>query len=87
MSVVALSFLNLLRVRKQMEVAFQNNDWDAVKDIDVLLTHQLTAAFDDPNRDAEPLFKELELILALYARMVSALPLSATQSWLAPKTV
>ncbi len=84
MSVVSLTHMNLLRARKQMEKAFMEQDWDAVKDWDMLLTTQLTRAFDDPTRDNQLLVEELETILALYARMVSALPDAATRSWLKP---
>lgn len=85
MSVVSISHLNLLRARKQMEKAFQQNDWDAVKEWDVLLTHQLTQAFDDPARDNRLLVDELEHILGLYAKMVSVLPEAATGNWLRPE--
>lgn len=85
MNVVSVSHLNLLRARKQMEKAFRKQDWDAVKEWDVLLTHQLTQAFDDPQRDNQVLVEELESILGLYATMVSALPDAATQDWLRPE--
>ncbi len=85
MSVVSMSHLNLLRARKQMEKAFNDCDWDAVKEWDVLLTHQLNQAFDDPTRDNQLLVEELESILGLYAKMVSVLPDVATQSWLCQK--
>ena len=85
MSVVSISHLNLLRARKQMERAYKANDWEAVKDFDSLLTHQLTQAFDDPQRDNQMLVNELETILGLYAQMVRALPDSATKTWLRPE--
>lgn len=84
-NVVSLSYLNLIRARKQMEKAFVANDWDAVKEYDALVTHQLTQAFDDPDRDNRMLVDELEYVLGLYARMVEALPAAATQGWLNPE--
>lgn len=86
MSVVALSYVNLVRTRRELERAYLNDDWDAIKDWDVLLAEHLNAAFDDPDRDNNNLVQELENILGLYSSMVDELPQSTAQQWLKPES-
>lgn len=85
MSVVALSYVNLVRTRKQMEQAFASSDWDSLEGWDMLLTQQLNAAFDDPKRDNNVLVAELETILSLYSRVVDCLPEATAQQWMSPE--
>lgn len=77
MSVVAVSHVALVRARRELEKAYQANDWERVKKCDKQLGHQLNLAFADEHRDARSLVTELEGVLALYARMVTALPAEA----------
>lgn len=87
MNVIPTSHIALVRARKQMEQAFQRNDWATVKEWDTLLSHQLNQAFDDDNRDHALLVGELEKILGLYSSMTRSLPEATADQWLRPELV
>lgn len=87
MNVVPTSHMALVRARKQMEQAFQRNEWSAVREWDTLLSYQLNQAFDDENRDHALLAGELEKILGLYSSMTRTLPEATAQQWLRPELV
>lgn len=84
MQVIPVSHLNLVRVRREMEKLYLASDWEAIKDLDPMLSSQLNAAFDDPNRMHTKLVSELEKILALYGSMVRKLPEKVACDWLRP---
>lgn len=87
MTVVSAAHLNLVRARREMEKAFQRQDWDGVKDCDQLLSVQLNHAFDDDTRDSRSLVNELERVLSLYATIVHALPQATAEQWLKPESI
>lgn len=87
MNVVPTSHLALVRARKKMEQAFECHDWEAVREWDTLVSHQLNQAFDDEHRDHSLLVGELEKILALYSAMTCCLPEATAQQWLRPERV
>lgn len=87
MSVISAAHLNLVRARREMQNAFKQQDWEAVKDWDQLLSVQLSHAFDDPQRDHNLLVSELQKVLALYGQMVHALPDAAVAQWRQPESV
>lgn len=87
MNVIPTTHLALVRARKQMEAAFLRSDWDAVKEWDGRLSHQLNNAFDDDRRDHSLLVGELEKILGLYSSMTRSLPDATAQQWLRPELV
>lgn len=87
MNVIPTSHMALVRARKQMEQAFSRNDWEAVKEWDTLLSHQLNQAFDDGNRDHGLLVGELEKILGLYSSLTRCLPEATAEQWLRPELV
>ena len=74
MSVVVASQFALKRARRNLERAYQQGNWLAVRQSDVELGKLLNSALDDKSRDTKALVEELENILALYADMVSMLP-------------
>ena len=74
MSVVVASQFALKRARRNLERAYQQGNWQAVRQSDVELGNLLSSALDDKSRDTTALVEELENILALYADMVSMLP-------------
>lgn len=74
MSVVSASQFALSRTRKELNNAFKNSDWKAIKDVDKTLSNNLNEAFDDKDRDTRLLIDELEKIVQLYGEMVSNLP-------------
>ncbi len=80
MPVVAVSHVALVRARRELEKAYQANDWEKVRACDKQLGQQLNLAFADEHRDASFLIKELEGVLGLYARMVTALPVEAIRA-------
>lgn len=79
MSIVSASQFTLARTRKELVTAFKNNDWQAVKEVDQLLAHNLNHAFDDKHRDTKALIDELEKIVCLYSEMVARLPMQASK--------
>lgn len=74
MSLISSSHLSLVRARKELEKAFDENRWDELKDLDKSLGASLNQAFDDKQRDPTSLVHELEKVLSLYASMVEAMP-------------
>lgn len=87
MNVIPTSHMALVRARKNMEEAFVRSDWNAVKEWDALLSHQLNQAFDDDRRDHSLLVGELEKILGLYSSMTRCLPEATAEQWLRPELV
>jgi hypothetical protein len=77
MSVIAVSHVALARARRDLEKAYLAGDWDHVRLCDRQLGHQLNLAFADEHRNNRALVEELERVLGLYARMVTALPVEA----------
>ncbi len=77
MSVIPASFTSLVRARRSLQKAHQSEDWDAVRELDVLLGESLNRAFDDSDRNTSALIEELEKVLHLYANIVSGLPVQA----------
>lgn len=82
MKLVSASLVNVKRARREMERAFVQGDWEAVKRWDALVGEGLDQAFDDPSRDNVSLVDELEKILGLYAQIVIGLPEQTAQQWL-----
>lgn len=80
MSVISRSHFELVRARKALEQAFEEGDWVALRENDVLLGKQLDAAFVDDKRNTYELLQEMERVLKTYANLVSALPASAAES-------
>lgn len=74
MSIVAASQFALKRARKQLENAFRQGNWQAVRESDIELGKLLHQACDEKSRDTRGLVAELETILSLYASLVAALP-------------
>ena len=87
MNVIPTSHMALVRARKKMEKAFEQDDWAAVKEWDVLVSEQLNQAFDDAHRDHGLLVGELEKILGLYSSMTQRLPEATAEQWLRPELV
>jgi len=79
MSITTASQFALSRTRKDMDSAFKDQNWDAIKHTDKQLTDNLNAAFDDDDRDIKSLIDELEKIVILYGNMVASLPSSAQE--------
>ncbi len=82
MTLITASLVEVMRARRGMEQAFEQNDWDAIKAWDTKVAPCLDAAFDDPERDNSLLVSELEKILKLYAAMVAHLPEHTAKQWL-----
>ncbi|MDZ7923783.1 MAG: hypothetical protein U5M23_06915 [Marinagarivorans sp.] len=82
MSLVCSSLVDVIRTRKALQSAFESGDWDAVRFFDERLVRMMDTAFSDDERDNGSLVGELEKVLALYARVVTALPEAAAQRWL-----
>lgn len=85
MNIVPTSHMALVRARKNMQSAFESQDWVAVKEWDARVSHQLNQAFDDDLRDHKRLVGELEKILALYSSMTLCLPDATADQWLRPE--
>lgn len=85
MSIVVASQFALKRARKQLENAFRQGNWQAVRESDIELGKLLNKAFDEKNRDTRTLVSELETILALYADMVALLPEQQESAFIRPK--
>ena len=82
MNIIPASLVNVMRSRREMERAYLQGNWEAVKDWDNKVSLYLDAAFDDPERDNRVLVDELEKVLNLYAQMVNHLPEHTAQQWL-----
>lgn len=80
MSVICRSHVELVRARKALEKAFDNRDWDVLKETDRRLGDILNSAFDDVDRNTGELVQEMERVLHTYAAMVEALPEAAELS-------
>lgn len=80
MSIVNASQFALRRARRELEKAFNQCNWEDVRQWDLALGQSLNAAFDDENRDTPALVNELEKILGTYARLVERLPNDANNS-------
>ncbi len=87
MKVIPVTYLALIRARKEMSGAYARSDWHAVQEWDQLVAEALSQAFDDPQRDHRLLSKELEHILALYGEMVKEMPNEAVVEWQKPELV
>lgn len=74
MSIVNASEFALKRVRRELEKAFDQSNWEDVRRWDGELGESLNLAFDDENRDTTALVAELENILSTYAKLVDSLP-------------
>lgn len=74
MNVIPISYVSLVRARKDLERAFEQEDWERVAECDEFLGAVLTQAFDDPARDHSLLTTELDKILRLYGQMVCEIP-------------
>lgn len=77
MSVVSKSQVELVRARKALEQAFDEQDWVALRKWDAKLGECLNRAFADPMRDAFELVQEMERVLHTYATLVEAMPAAA----------
>ncbi len=84
MSVISASHFSLVRARRELEKAYDVEDWSAVKQWDQDLGRMLNAAFDDEGRDTRALVNELEKVLALYAEIVLSMPDKSVQCVLGP---
>ena len=85
MPIVCSSLVAVIRARKALQNALEAGDWDAVKAHDAEVGPALDEAFSDELRDNAALIGELEKILALYAKVVTALPEATAQRWLTAK--
>lgn len=85
MSIVSSSHVDLVRARKKFKKAYQNGEWDDVRQKDRELSECLNIAFEDKERDAKALVDEVERILHVYSEVVSALPLLPYQTNVSPK--
>ncbi|WNO07940.1 hypothetical protein [Teredinibacter sp. KSP-S5-2] len=74
MSVISASHFSLVRARRELEKAYDCEDWEAVRQWDQDLGVMLNRAFDDEDRDTRALVGELEKVLSLYATIVSSMP-------------
>ncbi len=81
MNIIPTTHMALVRARRDMEKAFRDSDWSAIKEWDHFLTAQLNQAFDDPNRDHSLLARELNTILSLYSDLTRAMPDQMHQDW------
>lgn len=79
MSVISSAHVSLIRARKSLNKAFQEKDWDALRNWDTKLGECLARAFDDPDRDTLALVTEMEGVLKLYANIVAHLPEQTTE--------
>lgn len=80
MSVISGAHVNLVRARKALEKAFEERDWDALRETDKRLGESLNEAFDDEHRNTFELVQEMEKVLHTYAGVVAALPEGAEVS-------
>ena len=74
MSLVSPSVFTLKRAHQELEKAFANRDWAAVRHWDKVLADALRASCKEESKDLAAIIGQLEKILNSYARMVSALP-------------
>jgi len=74
MTVINSSFVSLVRVRKQLQKAYDEGNWDDVRHWDVALADLMNEAFDDEDRNTTALVDELQKVLNLYTKIVSELP-------------
>ncbi len=77
MSVVSRAHFELVRSRRNLELAFERGDWEALREWDRVLGENLNRAFDDDKRDTFELVQEMERVLHTYARLIANLPDSA----------
>lgn len=85
MSIIVASQFALKRARKQLENAFRQGNWQAVRESDIELGKLLNKACDEKSRDTRALISELESILTLYADMVAVLPEQRETAFIHPK--
>lgn len=85
MSIVVASQFALKRARRQLENAFKQGNWQAVRESDIELGRLLNKAFDEKSLDTRALVSELEIILTLYADMVATLPEQHDAAFISPK--
>ncbi|WP_143247444.1 hypothetical protein [Agaribacterium haliotis] len=76
MSLISRSHVDLVRLRKGMQSCFESGDWMGLRAKDRAMGAALDQAFQDSSRNAVELVAEMERVLALYARIVEALPSS-----------
>lgn len=79
MSLVSQSHVELVRARKALEKAFIDKDWEVLSACDRRVGEALNDAFEDDRRDTRELVYEMERVLGIYAKMVSALPASFSE--------
>ena len=72
--IIALSLMSVKNLRRRIEKAHAQNDYEGIKRLDLELTAMLNHAFNDPFRDTIALISELQKILKLYSRVVDSLP-------------
>lgn len=70
MALVPHSQWRLARMRKALEGALAEQDWQKIKLFDASLMQALDDASDDPSRDAKSLLSELNAIVLLYKDLV-----------------
>jgi hypothetical protein len=74
MPVISRSHVELVRARKALRQAFEEQDWEQLRERDIELGLRLDRAFDDKDSDSKALVKEMERILNTYAELVEVLP-------------
>lgn len=79
-SIICQTHVELVRARKALEKAFVNQDWVALREMDIALGELLNKSFEDEARDAPSLVREMEHILNAYSRIISQLPESASEA-------
>ena len=70
MALVPHSQWRLVRMRRALESALSEQDWDKVRQFDVSLMQALNEASEDPERDPKTLLLELNAVVHLYKDIV-----------------
>jgi len=86
MPLVNRSYVELVRARKALRKAFEEQDWDGLRERDIELGLRLDRAFDDRHSDSRALVREMERILNTYAELVEVLPESLGDLSFTPHT-
>ncbi|MDN3639848.1 hypothetical protein QWY82_13665 [Simiduia curdlanivorans] len=78
MALIPHSQWRLVRMRKALESALSEQDWDKVRQFDLSLMQALNEASEDPERDAKTLLMELNAVVHLYKDLVLSSELHRT---------
>lgn len=86
MAVINRSYVELVRARKALKKAFEDQDWEGLRECDIELGLRLDRAFEDRDSDGRALVREMERILGTYADLVEMLPGAAEALSFSPPT-